>query len=284
MIKPYFGLLTILLAFALPLLALPLEETDVSPIIITREKRDANGNIANCDFKVSPTIGMCGWSNLNLSAFSWLPSSGQDAHWIGGPKMDQTDKNKMGGYAFFETSQLPNAPEAANTVSAMLKSPTLQSTGSKGHCVSFSYAMDGLSAYKLRVLLHPIKEKKEVEPSKENSDKEEMKFDLQKAKEVMEQDFRDNMVLATLQDGTRGKWKTAQVMYSFALPHKIILEAIPKDETDQARRYRGYIAVDDLYFESGDSCQGHCTFDSGMCGFLNAKGQDHFDWEVVRTF
>lgn len=80
---------------------------------------------------------MCGWSNLNLSAFSWLPSSGQDAHWIGGPKMDQTDKNKMGGYAFFETSQLPNAPEAANTVSAMLKSPTLQSTGSKGHCVSF---------------------------------------------------------------------------------------------------------------------------------------------------
>ena len=65
---------------------------------------------------------------------------------------------------------------------------------------------------------------------------------------------------------------------------QIILEAIPKDETDQARRYRGYIAVDDLYFESGDSCQGHCTFDSGMCGFLNAKGQDHFDWEVVRTF
>ena len=81
--------------------------------------------------------------------------------------------------------------------------------------------MDGLSADKLRVLLHPIKEKKEVEPSKENSDKED-KFDLQKAKEVMEQDFRDNMVLATLQDGTRGKWKTAQVMYSFALPHKVM--------------------------------------------------------------
>ena len=82
--------------------------------------------------------------------------------------------------------------------------------------------MDGLSADKLRVLLHPIKEKKEVKTSKENSDKEEMKFDLQKAKEVMEQDFRDNMVLATLQDGTRGKWKTAQVMYSFALPHKVM--------------------------------------------------------------
>ena len=61
----------------------------------------------------------------------------------------------------------------------------------------------------------------------------------------------------------------------------MILEAIPKDETDQARRYRGYIAVDDLYFDSGDSCQGHCTFDSGMCGFLNDNSRDDFDWTVV---
>ena len=106
---------------------------------IIREPRQIKDNAANCDFKISPTIGLCNWSNLNLSAFSWLPSSGQDAHWIGGPKVDQTDKNKMGGYAFFETSQLPNAPEAANTVSAMLTSPILQSTGSKGHCVSFRY-------------------------------------------------------------------------------------------------------------------------------------------------
>ena len=59
------------------------------------------------------------------------------------------------------------------------------------------------------------------------------------------------------------------------------MEAIPKDETDQARRYRGYIAVDDLYFDSGDSCQGHCTFDSGMCGFLNDNSRDDFDWTVV---
>ena len=62
---------------------------------------------------------------------------------------------------------------------------------------------------------------------------------------------------------------------------QLILEAIPKDETDQARRYRGYIAVDDLYFDSGDSCQGHCTFDSGMCGFLNDNSRDDFDWTVV---
>ena len=70
---------------------------------------------------------------------------------------------------------------------------------------------------------------------------------------------------------------------SFHFLSKVILEAIPKDETDQARRYRGYIAVDDLTFESGDNCQGHCTFDSGMCGFLNDNSRDDFDWEVVRT-
>ncbi len=62
------------------------------------------------------------------------------------------------------------------------------------------------------------------------------------------------------------------------------MEAIPKDETDQARRYRGYIAIDDLFFDVGDACQGHCTFDSGMCGFLNDNTKDDFDWQVVSVF
>ena len=64
-----------------------------------------------------------------------------------------------GGYAFFETSQLPDSPKAQNTVSAMLTSPVLKSTGSEGFCVTFSYAMDGLSTDKLRLLLqvHSLK-------------------------------------------------------------------------------------------------------------------------------
>ena len=70
----------------------------------------------NCDFKASPSVDLCSWTNVNLSAFKWLPSTGSDAHWIGGPKKDQTDGNKNGGYAFFETSQLPNSAKAANTV------------------------------------------------------------------------------------------------------------------------------------------------------------------------
>jgi len=62
-------------------------------------------------------------------------------------------------------------------------------------------------------------------------------------------DFRESVVLSSLQDSTRGEWKTAQVLYSYPRSHKVILEAIPKDETDQARGYRGYIAVDDIQFK-----------------------------------
>ena len=122
------------LVLTIPTNALPFsDETELS-----RETRQTKTNSeANCDFSLSPTVDLCDWSNLNLSAFKWQPSSGQDSYWIGGPNADQTDNNKNGGYAFFETSQLPNVAEAANTVSAMLLSPTLESTGSKGHCVSF---------------------------------------------------------------------------------------------------------------------------------------------------
>lgn len=137
--------------------------------------------------------------------------------------------------------------------------------------------MDGLSVDKLRVLLHPAKEEKKADIEEEDENKELIII----SKEEFEADFRDNQVLATLKDGTRGLWKAAQVMYSYPLPHSLILEAIPKDETDQARKYRGYIAIDDLKFNSGDDCKGHCTFDAGMCGFLNDNTKDDFDWDVV---
>ena len=65
----------------------------------------------------------------------------------------------------------------------------------------------------------------------------------------------------------------------FAIP-QVIFEAIPKDETDQARRYRGYIALDDVNFKPGSHCRGHCTFDAGLCGFKNSDRAD-FDWSVV---
>ena len=81
--------------------------------------------------------------------------------------------------------------------------------------------MDGLSADKLRVLLNPIKDEMKADKVKKDDDGEVDRFDVQETKESMEEEFRDIMVLATLQDGTRGLWKTAQVMYSFAMPHKV---------------------------------------------------------------
>ena len=63
---------------------------------------------------------------------------------------------------------------------------------------------------------------------------------------------------------------------------QLLLEAIPKSENDQARRYRGYIAIDDVKFNPGGDCKGHCTFDSGLCKFSN-DASGNFDWEVVRV-
>ena len=67
----------------------------------------------------------------------------QDAFWKGGPRIDKTDGSIDGGgynmivlhilppgYAFFETSTMPENI-ATNSVSAMMESPLLSSTGSQ---------------------------------------------------------------------------------------------------------------------------------------------------------
>ena len=86
--------------------------------------------------------------------------------------------------------------------------------------------MDGLSADKLRVLLHPVKELKDEEDTVEADDVIEDEKSVEMiSKEVFELQFKDNKVLATLNDGTRGLWKSAQVMYSYPLPHKVTIFA-----------------------------------------------------------
>ena len=63
----------------------------------------------------------------------------------------------------------------------------------------------------------------------------------------------------------------------------MVFEAIPKDESEMARRFRGYVAVDRLKFGEGGECVGHCNFDAGLCdGFANEQGNDDdFDWKLV---
>ena len=81
--------------------------------------------------------------------------------------------------------------------------------------------MDGLSADKLRVLLHPVKDTKDEDEVNTEDVIEDEKSVEMISKEVFELQFKDNKVLATLNDGTRGLWKSAQVMYSYPLPHKV---------------------------------------------------------------
>ena len=96
----------------------------------------------------------------------------------------------------------------------------------------FSYAMDGLSSDKLRMLLHPVDDDDGFDEGAgdgndgagDGDDKDgggDGQMALRSASGSTF-DFRDNVVLATLQDGTMGKWMEAQVMYSYAKPHKVL--------------------------------------------------------------
>ena len=97
---------------------------------------------------------------------------------------------------FLETSSLS---EGDSSQSALIESPLLTSTGSKGHCVTFWYALAGLSADRLRVLLHPVN--LDEDPDNPN--------------------FNNDVVLATLIDNTLESWKEAQVLYTYPEEHTV---------------------------------------------------------------
>ena len=141
-------------------------------------------------------VSTCLWENMsNTTELEWVASTGQDAYWVGGPRQDKTAGNLDGGYAFLETSTLPSGDSKSNKVSAIMESPALVSTGSKGHCVTFSYFISGLSPDRLKVLLHPTNN----------------------------HDSSTDVVLAALLDDTRGQWKDAQVLYTYPEGHKVAI-------------------------------------------------------------
>ena len=69
-----------------------------------------------------------------------------------------------------------------------------------GHCVTFWYAISGLSADRLRVLLHPVN--LDEDPASPN--------------------FNNDVVLATLIDNTLDSWKEAQVLYTYPEAHTVM--------------------------------------------------------------
>ena len=145
------------------------------------------------------TVSTCLWENMsNTTELEWVASMGQDAYWVGGPRHDKTAGDLDGGYAFLETSTLPSGDSRPNQVSAIMESPALVSTGSKGHCLTFSYFISGLSADRLNVQLHPTDH---------------------------DQDLSSDVPLATLIDDTRGEWREAQVMYTYPEGHTVTLQS-----------------------------------------------------------
>ncbi|XP_022647154.1 MAM and LDL-receptor class A domain-containing protein 1-like isoform X1 [Varroa destructor] len=283
------------------------ESLSITPVkdYLTREKRQEDDDEEEdefsklierpepCDFGTGEELRACGWVNTpNITAarsIPWVASRGDDALFRGGPRTDHTENNGAGGYIYFETSREPprqppilpggvttesnnidvGGGAAAGSVSgvaqpdepvndfesAVLATRNISATGPQGFCISFFYAIEGLSVDRLRVI-------------------------------VMDVNTFENITVWESDDNFDGKWQKGEVAYTYGWPHQIWFEGIPKRAKDPSRRFRGYVALDDIVFdkmeEAGDNCLGHCTFEGGFCGWTNADTGDDFNWDQGR--
>ncbi|KAK3871532.1 hypothetical protein Pcinc_023337 [Petrolisthes cinctipes] len=219
-----------------------------------------------CDFGSSPEENLCSWTNLKVAELKWRSTTGDSSFWMGGPEEDVSYGDNLGGYALFETSQIPKQGNGG-LESAMLMSPIRNTTGATGTCVKFWYSIGGLSPDRLRVLLHPVPE------SASESDP---------VDDMMEgYDGSGDLVLWEARDMTLAEWKEGQVVYTFDRKHSIIFEGIPVVSDDINRRYRGFFALDELSFTSSSQCGAFCTFEGGTCGWSQDTNDD-FDWQLSR--
>ena len=81
--------------------------------------------------------------------------------------------------------------------------------------------MDGLSADKMKVLLHPHDKNQPMEEEPQNDDKHVMGNTRDESNQPSTDfpSFKDSIVLTTMQDGTRGKWKRAQAGFLILLKY-----------------------------------------------------------------
>lgn len=252
-----------------------------------------------CDFGQAEELSICDWTNyFNATPkMAWKAGKGDTALWLGGPRTDHTLNTGEGGYIFFETSyherpgpsiasgapadtsaaagasdgavaaggtaetpaptattRMP-APRHYQYESVVLATRNITPTGPQGFCVSFFYALEGLSVDRLKVV-------------------------------IMDAETQENITVWESQDNYDGRWTKGEVAYTYGDIHQVWFEAVPKGRGDPARKFRGYIALDDILFdrmeEAGDNCLGHCTFEGGYCGWQNADTDDDFNWEQGR--
>ncbi|CAL7933465.1 unnamed protein product [Xylocopa violacea] len=229
-----------------------------------------------CDFGSFPTQTLCEWQSGD-GALDWMAGTGLGTNWMGGPASDYTSGTMEGGYAFLETSQLPQKDVKAKSLGGLLHSPQLGSTGVAGTCVMFKYSMDGLSVAGLRILLHvgvdeySVKKEQAEEITPEN-------VTIPSCKSV---EIFDERVIWNAQYYTLNVWQQTQMLYTYPELHTLIIEGIPVDSADPARLYRGYIAIDDIDLQPGTLCVGFCNFAGGFCDWTN-DAEDDFDWTISR--
>lgn len=144
-------------------------------------------------------------------------------------------------------------------------SPNLTAPGPAGMCLSFQYAIQGLSADELKVHVndHKTERSRQIWSSSESA---------------------------------ASNWTKGEVLYSATNIHSLVFAAAPSsalqgsNDVAQQRRFRGYIAIDEIEINKHEPngadgpCKGHCNFDGDLCGWLNAEnGQDDdFDWSFGR--
>ncbi|PSN56667.1 hypothetical protein C0J52_10795, partial [Blattella germanica] len=222
----------------------------------------------NCDFGDDPEPNLCSWSTNDDGALQWQIGTGRTSNWLGGPTNDFSTGNTQGGFAFVETSQIP-LPQGRNMYAgAILESPLMFGTGPQGSCVQFTYVMDGLSPAELRVLLQ-TDPPEDPPPSWAHL-------------ESTMGNLSDGRLLWQAEYHTNGLWNKAQFLYTCEVPHKLIFEGVPVEVSDPSRLYRGFIAIDKIEQQPGDTCKGYCTFSAGFCDWENEEDEDDFEWSLSR--
>lgn len=149
-----------------------------------------------------------------------------------------------------------------------LLSPNLTAPGPSGMCLSFKYAIQGLSAEELRIYVNDHKTE------------------------------RSRHVWAA-SESVASNWTKGEVLYSVTNVHSLMFAATSLSSSSsssgaikdlQQRKFRGYIALDEIEINKHDPagsegpCRGHCNFDGDLCGWTNAENgqEDDFDWTFGR--
>ncbi|XP_057373369.1 uncharacterized protein LOC130694310 [Daphnia carinata] len=267
-----------------------------------------NGTMSNSPVE---RVSLCNFTisgPLVDSVYPWRKGLASLSNWLGGPATDASNSSD-GGYAYFETSFLPGQHQQLPGVQAKawLKSPVYQPTTPSGHCLHFSYNVQGVSASGLRLLRvqmvplegHSAAPKNSpaattliansiLMPSLSSNTQHKRQADGNLIFAAPWTPFRNILVNQTgwqevvdeiwlSSDSTRGEWLKGHVTYSSPYPHAFIFEAVPNLAYSQ---YRGHVAIDDIQFASG-SCEAECEFNVDFCQWSNDPDGD-FDWSLSR--